>query len=72
MITIKDAEKLSGISAELFRYYEKQNLILPKRNSVNSCRLNGSVWKDWLTYLSFFPFAGRILRLSTIVMERIS
>lgn len=38
MKKIKDAEELTGISAENIRYYEKQNLISPVRNRVNSYR----------------------------------
>lgn len=38
MKKIKEAEELTGISAENIRYYEKQNLICPSRNCSNSYR----------------------------------
>lgn len=40
-MNIKEAEKLSGISGQNIRYYEKQGLITPKRNHINSYREYG-------------------------------
>lgn len=37
-MNIKEAEKRSGISGQNIRYYEKQGLITPKRNHINSYR----------------------------------
>ena len=38
VMNIKEAEKRSGISGQNIRYYEKQGLIKPKRNHINSYR----------------------------------
>lgn len=40
-MNIKEAENLSGISGQNIRYYEKQGLISPKRNRINSYREYG-------------------------------
>lgn len=40
-MNIKEAENLSGISGQNIRYYEKQGLISPKRNQINSYREYG-------------------------------
>ena len=40
-MNIKEAETLSGISGQNIRYYEKQGLISPKRNRINSYREYG-------------------------------
>ena len=37
-MNVKEAEKVSGISGQNIRYYEKEGLITPKRNPVNSYR----------------------------------
>ena len=41
IMNIKEAENLSGISGQNIRYYEKQGLISPKRNRINSYREYG-------------------------------
>ena len=38
MLSVKEASKLTGISEQNIRYYEKQKLISPKRNSGNAYR----------------------------------
>lgn len=38
MRTIKEAEKLTGITSQNIRYYERQKLLAPQRNSENSYR----------------------------------
>ena len=40
-MNIKEAENLSGISGQNIRYYEKQGLISPKMNRINSYREYG-------------------------------
>lgn len=40
-MNIKEAENLSGISGQNIRYYEKQGLISPKSNRINSYREYG-------------------------------
>lgn len=40
-MNMKEAENLSGISGQNIRYYEKQGLISPKRNRINSYREYG-------------------------------
>lgn len=40
-MNIKEAENLSGTSGQNIRYYEKQGLISPKRNRINSYREYG-------------------------------
>ena len=36
---IKDVEKRTGITSYNIRFYEKENLLIPKRNPVNGCKL---------------------------------
>lgn len=38
MISVKEAAKLTGITEQNIRYYEKQKLLSPERNAVNSYR----------------------------------
>ena len=35
---IKDVEKRTGITSYNIRFYEKENLLIPKRNPVNGYR----------------------------------
>ena len=38
MRTIKEAEKLTGITSQNIRYYERQKLLSPQRNNENAYR----------------------------------
>ena len=58
-MTIKDVEKLTGLTAKSIRYYESKNLIAVARNEENSYRsyteedVNRLRWIKMFRYLDF-------------------
>ena len=58
-MTIKDVEKLTGLTAKSIRYYESKNLIAVARNEENSYRsyteedVNRLTWINMFRYLDF-------------------
>ncbi len=70
-MTIKDVEKLTGLTAKSIRYYESKNLILVARNEENSYRdyteedVNRLRWIKLFRYLDFsIEEIGKLLDIS--------
>ena len=75
-MTIKDVEKLTGLTAKSIRYYESKNLIAVARNKENSYRsyteedVNRLRWIKMFRYLDFcIEEIGNLLEMNEVEMK---